>query len=288
MSKDKHSLAAIQNNETYLMYYNRLRDYALSMFAWEGLPDSVNERFLEVIMYEEGRTVFFKDPQMEYMALPVMVGAPVNAYREPTEYRAVSIQYNRELTPDNAVIIWNNLSRTPLLPTIRQYAYRLYQVERAMDVNIRTQKFPLLVLADESQRMTMKNAYLQYDGNEPFIFGNRSGFDKDSIQVLKTDAPFIADKLMTYKHSIWNEAMSFLGINNSKQDKKERLVEAEVSANDEQVLGSRYVLLAARQTACEQINRMFGLNVSVDFKFNQEQEDAAARVDLEEQKEEPE
>jgi hypothetical protein len=281
MSKKNWEAAAL-NSATYLMYYNRLRDYALSMFEWEGLPDSINERFLELTMFEEGRAVFFQDPNFGFMALPVMVGAPVNAYQEPTEYRAVSINYNRDLTPDEAVVIYANLSRSTLQPTIKQYAMRLYQVERAMDVNIRTQKFPLVVLADESQRLTMKNAYQQYDGNEPFIFGNRSGFDKDSIQVLKTDAPFIADKLMTYKHSIWNEAMSFLGINNSKQDKKERLVEAEVSANDEQVLGSRYVLLAARQQACEQINKMFGLNVSVDFKFNQEQPEA---VDLEETKE---
>jgi hypothetical protein len=280
--KEKKWESAMLNSDTYNMYYNRLRDYAISLFAWEGLPESINERFLEVTMFEEGRAVFFQDPAFGFMALPVMVGSPVNAYQEPTEYRAVSINYNKDLTPDNAVVIYNNFSRTSLLPTIRQYALRLYQVERAMDVNIRTQKFPLLVLADESQRMTMKNAYMQYDGNEPFIFGNRSGFDKDSIQVLKTDAPFIADKLMTYKHSIWNEAMSFLGINNSKQDKKERLVEAEVSANDEQVLGSRYVLSAARQAACEQINKMFGLNVSVDFKFNQEEPQA---VDLEEQKE---
>jgi hypothetical protein len=44
----KGSKAELENETAYYMYYNRLRDYALSMFKWEGLPDSVNERFLEV------------------------------------------------------------------------------------------------------------------------------------------------------------------------------------------------------------------------------------------------
>jgi hypothetical protein len=269
----KKTFAQIQNDETYLMYYNRLRDYALSLFEWSGLPESINERFLEIKMLEEGRVVFFEDNNLGYLALPVMYGQMLNVYQEPTVYHAVTTGYNKELTPDSAVIIWNNLSRTSFLNTIRNYALRLYQVERTMDVNINSQKTPVLILAEESQRLTLKNAYKQYDGNEPFIFGNKSGFDLDAFQVLKTDAPFVTDKLMTYKHNLWNEAMTFLGIGNAKQDKKERLVSEEVKSNDEQIFSSREVMLIARRQACEQINKMFGLNVSVDFKLNKEKEE---------------
>lgn len=261
----------ISNDLTYQMYYTRLMDIALAMFEWTGLPDSINLRFLELKMFEEGKVVFFEDPSMGYMVAPVMESGVVNHYLEPTRYQAVSINYNRDLTPDNGVIIWNNFSRTSIQPTIRAYAYRLYQVEKTMDVNINSQKFPVLVLADESQRLTLMNAYQQYEGNEPFIFGNKSGFDKDAFQVLNTGAPFVTDKLMEYKHNLWNEAMTFLGVGNAKQDKKERLVADEVSANDEQIEMSRFHMLQARQEACKQINEMFGLNVSVDFKLNQKE-----------------
>lgn len=270
--RSKRWESAVINNETYQMYYSRLRDYALSMFKWEGLPDSINERFLEIKMFEEGKVVFFEDPQLGYLALPVTLGQMINVYQEPTGYRAVSINYQKDLSPDNAVVIWNNYSRTPIKPIIEQYAYRLFQVERIMDVNLQAQRTPILILADESQRLTMENAYKMYEGNEPFIFGNKSGFDKDAVQVLKTDAPFISDKLMEYKHNLWNEAMTFLGIGNAKQDKRERLVSDEVSANDEQIEGSRFIWLQARQDACTKINEMFGLNVSVDFKLNQQKE----------------
>lgn len=269
----KKTYAELRNDLTYMMYYNRLRDYALSLFEWQGLPESINERFLEVKMLEEGRVVFFEDPTKGFLALPVMYGQNINVYEEPTVYTAVTTGYQRELNPDNAVIIWNNLSRTSFLNTIRNYAERLYHVERIMDVNIQAQKTPILLLADESQRATLQNAYKHWDGNEPFIFGNKSGFDLDSFQVLKTDAPFVTDKLLTYKHNLWNEAMTFLGIGNAKQDKKERVVTDEVKANDEQIFSSREVMLIARRQACEKINQMFGLNISVDFKLNKEAEE---------------
>ena len=83
----------------------------------------------------------------------------------------------------------------------------------------------------------------------------------------------MTDKLLTYKHNLWNEAMTFLGIGNAKQDKKERLVTSEVKANDEQIFSSREIMLIARRQACEKINKMFGLNISVDFKLNKEEEE---------------
>jgi len=213
-----------------------------------------------------------------------MYGGKVNYYEEPTDYNAVSVGYNRTLDPDEGVIIWNNYSRTSLIKTIRAYAYRLYQVEKTMDVNINAQKTPIIILVDETQRLTLQNLYMQYEGNEPFMFGNKSGFDKDALQVLETGAPFVSDKLMAYKHNWWNEAMTFLGVGNAKQDKKERLVEAEVSANDEQIQSSRYSMLNARQDACEQINKMFGLNVSVDFRLNKEANDRDEKLGKGEEK----
>jgi hypothetical protein len=266
----KKTTASMENDTAYYMYYNRLRDYSLSLFEWTGLPESVNERFLEVQMFHAGRILFFEDATMGFLALPFTYGQ-LNVYNEPVDYTAFSVNYNQKYTIKNAVPIWANFSRTSIEPIVREFAKRLYWVERALDLNIRQQKFPYLVLAEESQRLTMQNALEQWEGNEPFIFGNKSGFDKEAFQVLTTPVPYVADKLMEYKHNLWNEAMTFVGIGNAKQDKKERLVSDEVAANDEQIQSSRYVMLKARQLACEQINKMFGLSISVDYKLNVDQ-----------------
>ena len=278
MSKtDKHKRDeehVIENQQTYEMYYDRLENYALSMFEWTGLPETINERFLEYKLLYEGKVVFFNDPRLGFLALPVQITGAFNVYQEPTQYQAFSTNYSSldgdkpTLTIDNSVIMWNNYNRKPIIPILEQYARRLTRVERTIDVNLAGQKTPVLILAEESQRLSLQKAYEKYDGFSPFIFGNKKGFDKEAFQVLGTEAPFVADKLMLYKHDLWNEAMTFFGVGNANQDKKERLVEAEVSANDEQIEGSRFIMLKARQEACEKINSMFGLNVSVDFKFN--------------------
>lgn len=261
-----------ENERTYQMFYCRLRDYALSMYKWEGLPDTVNERFLEITLFQEGKILFFHDPSMEYLTLPFTYGS-LNVYQEPVNFHAYSLNYSEEYTIDNAVPIWSNFSRNSIHWIIEEYAKRLYFVERALDLNIRQQKFPFLILGEESQRLTLMNAYEKWEGNEPFIFGYKTGFDKDAFQVLNTPVPYVADKLMAYKHNLWNEAMTFLGIGNAKQDKKERMVADEVAANDEQIESSREVMLKARQLACEKINQLFGLNISVDYRLRELQQE---------------
>jgi hypothetical protein len=130
-------------------------------------------------------------------------------------------------------------------------------------VNIQAQKTPIMILCDEKTRLTMTNLYNQYSGDKPFIFGTKS-LDLGSFTVLKTDAPFVADKLSVQKHEVWNEVLTFLGINNANTDKKERLITDEATANDEQVSLSADVFLLARQLAAKQINEMFGLNITVE------------------------
>ena len=139
------------------------------------------------------------------------------------------------------------------------FAYRLYEAERTCDVNIKAQKTPVLIVIDDKQRLFMENLYSQYDGNKPFIFGDKNQLSADSIRAIKTDAPFIADKLTDYKKEIWNEALTFLGINNIMIDKKERLVSDEANSNNELINLNLQSYLAPRQLACKQFNEKFNL-----------------------------
>ena len=111
----------------------------------------------------------------------------------------------------------------------------------------------------------MKNLYKQYEGNEPFIFGNKA-LNTKGLSVLKTDAPYVADKLYQLKTQIWNEALTYLGISNTNIVKKERMISDEVTRNMGGVIASRYSRLEARRQAAEQINKMFGTNIEVDYR----------------------
>lgn len=258
--------SALMNNRTYDMYYNRLVEIAVNRYKWEGLPDTVDERFLELTLFADGYAVFFEDEVLGYLALQSMIGGRLNVYRIPIERTAYATNgYNKHLDESNSVLIFNNYTHTNDLLATEMYARRLYEIERAIDVNVKGQKTPLIIRSTENQRLVLKNLFMKYDGNEPFIFGDKN-LDMDAIKVLNTDVPYVADKLNMLKRQIWSEAITFLGVDNVYTEKKERLVTDEVVSNLGAVEAQRSVGLNARQRAAEEINRMFGLNVSVSFR----------------------
>ena len=264
--KDNFVDSALMNNRTYIQYYNRLTELALSMFEWTGLPKSVDPRFLEMCLFADGKAVFFKDDVLDYLTLQCAISGRLNVYRIPINRRAYATNgYNKNLTDKDSVIIFNNFMHTNSKLDVEMFSKRLYNLDRIIDVNANAQKTPVLIKCTEDERMTMKQLYMQYDGNEPFIFGE-SDLNTNGITVLKTDAPYVADQIYTLKTQIWNEALTYLGIMNINSVKKERMITDEAIRNNGGTIASRYSRLEVRRQACNQINEMFGLNVWCNYR----------------------
>lgn len=254
------------NNDTFIDYFTRLQEICINMFEWSNLPETVDERFLELTLCEYGYAIYFNDEVIGDLVATSMIGGPLDVYRIPTRRTAYAVNgYQKNLTDKDSVLIFNNYLHTPSMLTIILYARRLYEIERTIDVNVKAQKTPVAILCDESQLFTMKNVYEKYDGNEPVIFGARN-LDMKGIQAMKTDAPFVADKLNILKRQIWNEAMTIFGVENANAEKKERLVTDEVLSNLGGVQAQRYVMLNSRRQAAKKINKMFGTDIEVNFR----------------------
>ena len=252
------------NNLTFTDYFYRLSLIALSIFKWDNLPNGINERWIEKYLFDIGECMFFKDPILGFR-VSKSIDKGINVYNEPIDLEPESTGLTEPKTYKNginAVLIKNNDLSIPTLPTLQLYAYRLADLTRAQDVNITAQKTPILIITSDRQKLTMKNVFNQWSGNEPVIYGDKE-MNIDGVKVLKTDAPIVFDKIQIQKHQLWNEVMTFLGVNNANQDKKERLVDDEVQANNEQVKICLDVMLKARQSACSEINRIFGTNIKV-------------------------
>ena len=260
------SEAFLQNQRTYLQYVNRLTELSISMFDWKNLPSTIDARFLELALFNDGMAVFFKDEVMGYLGLQVMIGGALNVYRIPITRTAFAQNgYQMKLDLSNSVIIFNNMLHTNSLLDVQEMSKRLYEIQRTIDVNVIQQKTPKIITCTENQRLVMKNLYAQYMGNEPFIFGDKN-LDLSGIKTLDTTSPYVADKLYELKTQYWNEALTYLGISNVNTVKKERMITDEVQRNLGGTIASRYSRLFMRQQACEQINEMFGLNISVDYR----------------------
>lgn len=258
--------SALMNNRSFLQYYNRLTEIALSRFEWVNLPSTVDQRFLELALYGDGMAVFFYDDVLGYLALQCMIGGRLNVYRIPIDRTAyASNGYNMKLDDSNSVIIFNNYLHTNSIIDIEMFSRRLYNLDRAIDVNANAQKTPILLECEQNQKLTMQNLYKEYDGNAPVIRGYK-GLDTNGLRVLKTDAPYVADKLYDLKTNIWNEALTYLGVSNVAITKKERLITDEVNRSQGGTVASRYSPLQARREACDKINNMFGLDIWVNFR----------------------
>lgn len=255
------------NNLTYTQYVNRLTELSISMFQWNGLPDTVDERYLELHLFLNGSMVYFKDDVIGDLCLDCMPHGQLDVYGNPILRRAYSgyNNYNKLLKYTDSVIIWNNLMRTNSVLDVQMFARRLYNLDRIIDVNANAQKTPVLVQGTEKQRLTLLNVYKEYDGNSPVIFGD-TNIDLNSLKVLQTGAPYVSDKLYELKTQIWNEALTYLGISNVSFQKRERLISDEVIRSQGGTVASRYSRLTTRQKAAKEINKMFGTSISVDYR----------------------
>ena len=247
-------------------YYDRLKLIALSLFEWEGLPNSCNARFLELTLYMYGRAVFIYDPEIGFLNMRCMPSGTLNNYDESISYNAYSTIYSKMFDKEQCVLIRNNYLERPTDNSVVLFASRLTEAERTIDTNIKAQKTPLLIRCDDKDRQSLKNIYSQYEGNEPVILGGKT-INLDGLKVLKTDAPFIADKLQIYKKDLWNEALTFFGINNANSEKRERLITDEVNANNEVIGINAEAMLLTRLEACKQINAKYPtLNITVKMR----------------------
>lgn len=265
----------LSNQATMQMYLWRLLDIAMSVFEWKNLPKGVDQRQLEFWLLRDGFCGFFYDEDLKvdtkrapegFAVLPMMIRGNWDIYNYPidrTAYAVNGLQY--QCNEDNSVIIFNDYLRTPMWFTLCQYAYRLANCDRVIDVNLAAQKTPKIIRCTESQRLSLLNFAKQVDENKLWIYGDKN-LDLEGVQTFDTSAPFVALDVQVLKHQYWNEVLTFLGIENVNTDKKERLVSDEVMNNMGDVEGQRFVRLNARKQACEMINDLWGLDVDCEFR----------------------
>ena len=266
----KFTDSALLNDMTYFDYLERFKRVALSIFEWVNLPSSMNAEFLEKSLYYTGQCAFLYDEKYGFLNTKCSSNGNINLYNLPTYLNCFGNNYqsnrrtymgftNNKTKLDDCILVMNNWDRLPTYQSMELFALRLTNTQRTIDVNINAQRTPILLIADERQKLLLENVYNQYNGNSPVIFGDKNQLTEEIIKAIKTDAPYIEDKLTTYKKEIWNEALTYLGINNIVIDKKERLITDEANGNNELINLNLQSMLAPRQKACNQFNEKFNM-----------------------------
>lgn len=253
--------------------HDLLNDYwkniAINIFEWKGLEEispSLTSEIIEETLFDKGSCLFFKDDNLGYMALPVAPANKLNVYRKPTNFRAIGNNYTKEYDEDNSVLIKNNTIKKATFDIVDYYTSKLADIELTKDLHRNAHKMPLVFECTEDTVLTAKNIFKKIHSNEPAIFKNRTrGEGEIGIKVVNANVPYINDKLEDDYHNYEARILTALGLDNYVEDKKERVQSAEVESQQEYIISSFRASLNERKKACEAINKMFGLNLSVDY-----------------------
>ena len=261
----------------FMLYRNMLWGLAEARFVWDGLPDTVNERYLERVLHRHGLAVFFEDPRLHaFLALHAAGTGDVDVYGDPKTFRVTGNRYiNREISSKDCVPIWTNRNRVNDQWVVDYYAAALAEAAETVRVNALNSRSPMILALSQEQRLAGENFYRQVAEGQPVIFTVKDDMGRglaESVQALDNrQSPNAISDAIRVKKEIWDDAMLALGIQCAPPDKKERLVDDEVEAIQGQTAAFRGVAIGARQEAADAINERYGLNVSVHWRHSREQ-----------------
>lgn len=291
LSKYKNMLE-FQNQ---FMYWANL---LINRYEYKGLPESVNDRILELSFLLRGAAMI-AEIDGHYYSFMCAPGADYNIYGEPTKAWGYGMNgFNKEfnlyvrgsdegsLTRKgvsgqmatknyNAVIGWDNKARYPYINYLVAECTRLADIQRSTDVIRSNLKRPAIVACEENQVNTVKAAFRNRDENEDVVVISSAGLSLDSVKVwdLKTDPTLLsafAEDYERHEEQLRERAGLY---SNPNPDKKERMLVDEVNANNEETDSSEDICLTMRKQFCEDVNAAFGLNISVEPRNKKEVED---------------
>lgn len=261
---------------SYRFYYDLLMNIVINRFKWNGIPSTVNERYLELMLTERGAAAYFNDPAIGELALPIQEQGPLDIYMEPINPIAYASngQYQRQLhsyvsedDPGDCVIIHNNRMHSPSIYYINRYAMMLAEADQVTKVNLNAQRNPFILAVDESQKISADIIVNKINrGERVIVLATNGGIEPGDIQVLTTAAEYHVSDLYAYKKNLWNEALNSFGITTLASDKRERTITGEMEANNQSILSQRNIYLVERQIAAEAITKMFGHEVTVEYR----------------------
>ena len=237
---------------------------ALNRYKWENLPNGIESRYIEQMLYDNGECAMFDHPDFGLTVLRSSSRENLNIYGEPTKLTLTGFNEHRTVMMDECVRILNNDLALPTQQNILYYARRMAEIDDIIMQNLRQQRVPYLFATDENNSFSMKTLYDRIYQGEPAIFVDKTMLNGNSenIMVIPTLAPYLVDKLQIQKQEMERELLTFLGINNTIE-KKERLLTDETNSNNQFIQMCSDIDFKTRQKACEEINAKYGLNIRV-------------------------
>lgn len=265
----------IKNIVTESFLYDRFKLLMLNQFKWNGLEElNIQERHIEEWLFSEGYCLFFEDKELGKMALRCYGEGALNVVGDHVRYRATGFNYSKVYKADECVLIENNKLRMPTEKAVLYFVMQLYRLVRTKDMNVEQLRLQTLFTGNDKNILTLKKIIDELDKYNWAIITDSSSINVEEIvKAIQTGVKPLTTELRDEYNATMNEALTYFGINNANTDKRERLITDEANANNQLIDCCAQMFLESRQRACEEINKKFGTNISVELRNKREEKE---------------
>lgn len=257
------SLMLLNKDVIFQFYRTRLVNLALSQFTYENLPDTCDRLFFEKKLLFNGKAAIMHEPITgDWLSLGYVCNGSLDIYGYPTDIKGVGFN-TANVTPDEFVVFYDNPLRQSLMAYIDMYANLLTECHMTFRMNLDKQNIPYIITCGRNQQLSYKNLFSRMQAFQRVFFMKKKE-DRENIEALNTNIPYIGVELLTSLRTIWTQAIMFLGIAPSDNvEKKERLNTQEVAFNREESDAMKSERGIGRIEGFKKFNKRFGFDVIV-------------------------
>ena len=270
------------NSTTYYYYMDMLFRKAMSIYIFEGMPETWDYDYFVSVLLSQG-IICVTDTALGI--IPLRCGlSGINVYNHPTTAiiaNPVLGNLERTIDEDCTIIKMSHTYRSDIMPICNRYATLLAQCDSSIAVNLQNSKVTFIALASSKQvAQSMRAMYDKISAGEPAVFVKGDQINGDNILYNHVKENFIASDVQILKRKLMSEFLTEIGVNNTNTDKRERLTDDEVQANNGEVQLNAGYWFDNIKEGINQTNKMFGLNLSVKLKNTFNTEENAENVDI--------
>lgn len=253
---------------------NQLNKYmlakTLSMFEYQGLPETIPQRELERLLQTNGYAFITKAPDGELYAFSGSLGGTErDPYGQPTQITIANVALNFNKTLDlnkDGVLLRNDDLRIGVMPVFEKCNTLLVENDVNMVMwgfNSRIQK---LITAPDDKSKESADLYMKkiIDGDLSII-GDNAMFDGVKMQAPAASSGAGVQQMIEYQQYIKSEMFNEVGLSSNFNMKRERLISSEVDQAEDSLFPLVYNMMENRISGITALNKTFGLNITVDF-----------------------
>lgn len=258
---------------------NLLWNRAITMFSWDGMPNNVNLTYVESILQSQGYAIGVKKNGKFWILQGAVSGYDPQQF--PTDFiisNPVLGEISGKLGVDG-VLLRNTNFGEPSTPIITKYAELLEEVDSDLKVNlfnVKTARIFPVENEGQAQKVRRMLDTVTETSVPAYIVEKSLTKSLDDSKPFMTPVDFLGRELSESKILILNEFYATFGYNCTQIVKRERVTDDEVNSNNQQIEENKQMFIRPRELFCEEVNRIFGLNISVKLNEVKENDESVS------------